>query len=485
MEIRLLLGALRRAIVVVVGLTLLGAVIGIGLALSSKVSYQATASVTVVPPNIPGGSTNTDPTQYAATQVAVIDGTTVLGAVANSLRMSSDQVGDAIKVAQVAGSYTIAVTATASDPELASRLADGVASTYISQLTAQVDQEIQAQISSLKTEINSLNATLVTATASQAGAIETQITSYSQTMASDLNSLHSATTGNAVVSDAVPTALPRHTSEKAGLGLGIGLAAGVLFSVLLSTLRPRMLRSRDVEQAIGVSAAAELPYVPEWRQLPPGTAALANNGLSDQPEFALEVAKIAVFVEAARSARNCKTVLVTSLESASGVSTISQALSASLREGSRRVRLVDMTSMVESSEESAPSEVTLFEAGRRSASGGDARWAGGPAARPTSYPGGMSRSADAFSRRGRRLLPISDDEFDADIMIIDGGSISHNASVVSVARSTDVTVLVVPLPNEDERYLHAVTRATFSDARGQLLIVTNTTTANSRRGGRG
>jgi hypothetical protein len=37
----------------------------------------------------------------------------------------------------------------------------------------------------------------------------------------------------------------------------------------------------------------------------------------------------------------------------------------------------------------------------------------------------------------------------------------------------DVTVLVVPLPNDNERYLNAVVRATFSDARGQLLVVAN------------
>ena len=81
--------------------------------------------------------------------------------------------------------------------------------------------------------------------------------------------------------------------------------------------------------------------------------------------------------------------------------------------------------------------------------------------------------AEGSSPRRERKFQLSDDDFDADVLVLDGGSLSVTASVVSVARSSDVTVLVVPLPNEHERYLHAFTRATFSDARGQLVIVTN------------
>lgn len=466
MEARILIGALRRFFWLVIALIVVGAVAGGLLARSKSDKYQATSSLSVAQPNLSGiinSQAQLDPTQYIATQVAVLQSNSVLGPVAAQAKLSVASVESAVSASQQQGSDVVDVTATRPTAVAAADLSNLVTDTYITQQKQAIQNSINSAAANIRSLIKDLQAGVPSPAAS------TQISSY-QSDLSQLSLVPAVPLNTQILNTATPplSPVPKHVALTALIGVAAGLVIGVVIAVILAATRPRMLRRSDVEDAIGVAAAAELPFVTSWNQDGDGSAQVrwAHHDLFDD-----EMTKVAVFVEAARSFRNCKTVLVTSLEKGSGVSTVARELAATLQSGNRVVKSVPLPSLQADDFEPDDSFAAPRGIAAGSGTGTGASWGGFAVPQRVAESLGPPHAARAFIRPSRPQF--RDNEYDADILVVDGGSLADSASVVPLARTLDVTVLVVPLPNENERYLNAVIRATFTDARGQLLVVTN------------
>ncbi len=551
MEFRLFTSTLRRFRFLVLALAVVGAIAGGGRAVTSARTYQALATVRVAQPDLSlltNSQSVLDTAQYTLTEVGVIQSNTVLKPAAQQTGVPLPIVYHSLAISQRGTSDLIDIIASRPSAVQAAQIANLVATTYLSQQEADINEllsgattKAQARLSTLESQLNRQNIP-----AAEATSLSTEVGQVSQ----EINNLEVTTqvalADTEIVQTAtVPTApKPRHSVEFAGVGMIAGLILGVLIAVVVAALRPRMLRRSDVEDAIGVDAVAELPYVSARKQ--GERAGAVGLDWQEHAGFADEVAKVGVFVEAARSVRNCKTVLITSLEPGAGVSTVAGALATMLRDSNRIVRLSGLPSLREREaprrereapalrEREAPALAERDGAARPERRDRDRevparREREGPrperrerdreaqARRERESPARPEREAlveaqvaerryeaagaDWWSKgRDRSAPPIEraplsagafvrpsrpgsrqDDDYEVDMIVIDGGSLRDSVSVVALARTTDVTVLVVPLPNQNERYLNAVLRATFDDAKGQLLVVTNNLTGRGSR----
>jgi len=548
MEFRLFTSTLRRFRALVLALAVIGAIAGGGRAVTSARTYQALATVQVAQPNLSlltQSQAQLDTAQYITTEVGVMQSNPVLKPAAQLTGLSLATIYSSLAISQRGTSDLIDIVATRPNAVQSAQIANSVATTYLSQQESVINNLLDTATSKAQSHLASLESRIEAPGISTA--VSTSISTEIGQVAQEINNLQ--VTAQVALADTqivqtatVPTApKPRHSVEFAGIGMIAGLILGVLIAVVVAALRPRMLRRSDVEDAIGVDAVAELPYVSGRKQ---GDRA-GSLGLDWQEHagFADEVAKVGVFVEAARSARNCKTVLVTSLEPGAGVSTVAGALATMLRDSNRIVRLSGLPSLREREaparrereapallEREAPARIEREaparreretparrerdrEAQARREREGPAR----PERREREVPARPEREAlveaqvaerryeaagaDWWSKgRDRSTPPIEraplsagafvrpsrpgsrqEDDYEADMIVIDGGSLRDSVSVVALARTTDVTILVVPLPNQNERYLNAVLRATFDDAKGQLLVVTNNLTGRGSR----
>lgn len=486
MEARVLVSAIRRFWWLIIALGLVGVCLGGALGYLSARVYQAGSSVEVSAADltlIEGGAGSVlDTQQYDATQVGVIESDNTLQPVARSLGLPLPSVAKAISVSQRQSSDIIDIVATYPTPAGAAAIANAVARQYITQQVKDlnseigpVDQRLTLELKAIQNQINNPN----TAPAAEAG-LQTRYSSVDLMLNNAQTTQNIALANTRVVENAIVplSPKPRHTVVKAGLGFVGGLMIGLIFSVVLAAMRPRMLRGTDVEDAIGITAAAELPHVPAWRGV--DKKGIKRLSWQEHAGFADEMAKVGVFVEAARSARNCKTVLVTSLERGAGVSTVASALTSLLGENNRVVKHMALPSMHVA--EPRPGGQLWRTPGKKAQVGGQI-WGslevperiGDPLDRPPLV------GAGAFLLPTKLGSQLEDAEYDADLVVIDGGSLRESVSVIALARTLDVTVLVVPLPNQNERYLNAVLRATFDDARGQLLVVTNNVSGQRAR----
>jgi capsular polysaccharide biosynthesis protein len=460
-----LAAAFRRSRWVILVLIVIGAVAGAGLALSSKNQYQAVARLSITEPDIStlvGSQGQEPPDRYVATQIGILQSNPIAQTVAKQLPGETMlSVQKAVSVAQEGTSDIVAITATGSSATRASALANLMGDTYVAQQRAQLRSLLDQSISSLQSQMKAISAQISASgtNASQTAALQSQYTQLSQTLnqvrLSEQLALGSTQFFDRAIAPAAPK--PRHTLEKTGLGLTAGLVVGLLLAVLRAAIRPRLSRTAELEDSLGMPVAAELPWSPSLH-------ARGDDALDIGP-LAREIFKTSVFIEAATAKGPCKTVLVTSAERRSGVSTVAGGIAEALARGDYKV---DLVSLVDPSPSAHSDQVSPDDGYESTAAGAEA-----PNRRSSAAGGVVSARAIGVGRRNQLDAWLGHLDRDTDVLVFDGGSLRRWASTMTQVHAVDVIVLVVPLPTGNERQMNAVLRAVLTNTQAQLIVVAN------------
>lgn len=430
MELRFLAGAFRRSRVVIVVLALFGLAAGAALGLIASKTYASRASLVVNPNNISSlVNANAAPDQatYVSTQVGVVESSSVLSVAATRVPgQTLRSLQRSVQVTQRGTSNIIDIVATTHSPTRSAAIANAVAGVYQSQAQGQVQALLQQTANSLQSQLSNLqNQINASAKSGDVTSLQSQYTSVAQSL--DQVNLSIGLSSNAVtiIDKATPPPSPRarHTETKAAIGLLAGLVVGLLVAVLRAIIRPRLLTAVDVEDAFGLPVVARLP-------------SLHGSPAAGSDELERELMKACTYLEGVKGSDERVTVLVTSAEVRAGVSVVSGLLTDVLNDTGYRAELVSLNGQGPGDDRVVPSMSIL----RRKEL--FARWL---------------QSADSSSN----------------MMLFDGGSLADSPAAMTLCRSVDVIVLVVPLPSADERAITGLLRSILGPVLAQLIIVTN------------
>lgn len=461
MEARFLVTVARRSL----WWLLLGAVVGLagGVAYGhfSPHSYESEAIVEV---DVPYTSAllNTSgelPSTYVATQVGVMQSSTIAQLAARSVgRVSYRTIQKEVTVSEEGTSDLVTIVAKTSSPDRSAQVANAVASAYVSQHGRELAAPLLQETATLQSQLASIQAQIRTArNAGLAGALQTEYSQLTSTLSQVTLALKiNATTVSTLALAAPEPAQPRHALEKGLIGLAAGVVLAYLVSILVGVSRPRFTTAVEIEDALGIGVAAELPRLDAR-----SAARLGDEGSSVTPTrlvatWEREVSRVCALLEAAPAKGTTRRVLVVGSQPGAGSSALARQLAGRLG-ASQRVQFV-ASSVLDGAAGDAGSERAIAPmATRRGA--GDA-WE----RRPTltyDFPGADSLDGRSVAGEG------------PDVVVFDGGALGATAHSVRLARSVDVVVVVVALPGKADRTLVQTLRASLAGSDAEVILVAN------------
>jgi succinoglycan biosynthesis transport protein ExoP len=275
-----------------------------------------------------GGSSSTDPTREAATNVKLVQSPAVAVLAARAVgRVNPTDVSSAISVAAEGQSNVVSIKATDPDPNFAARLAN----TYARQFIVFRREADKAKIIQVRDSVQrQLDALPATEKNSPAGrSLQTRI--------EQLTTLASLQTGNAeLIQAARPPSSPSSPNTKLNVIVGglLGLLIGVGVALLLERLNRRLREAEELSSMYGLPILCE---VPESSSLGDegGDGALEE---SDREAFRMLRARLRYF----NVDDEIRSVLITSCNAQEGKSTVAWNLAASMALGGReKVVLVE------------------------------------------------------------------------------------------------------------------------------------------------
>ncbi len=220
--------------------------------------YQAQAGILIVPANVSGNvdltglpliQTSSDPTRDVETGAELVGTADVAAGVKSSLRLSASprQILTNVTATPVAQSNVVAVTAQASSPRAAARLANAFVTTVMAQRTALFQSRVNNQIASLKREIASAPPNI-------AGRLAAGVSDLQTLASGPLPDMRIATL-------AQPPTAPSSPKKKLSIAVGIisGLLIGVVAAFALEGLDPRIRREEQLRQLFQLPVLARIP----------------------------------------------------------------------------------------------------------------------------------------------------------------------------------------------------------------------------------
>lgn len=311
-------------------------VAGITVARTSG-SYDATASILVTP--LPEGDASFvgigtvvdtgDPARTMQTAAALVDTPNAAAAAAHALGApwTQDSVRNAVSVSPLGASNVLNVSASASSPAGAQRLANAFAEKAIAYRAGVVQQQIQASISQLQARIAALGPTARNSAEAQA-------------MASSLVQLQ------AVRGSREPTMSISQTAElptsRSGVSrsllLLIALAAGLIIGCIAAIAIDAF--SRPVQDPEEIRSIYPLPVLARIPDVGGPLRARGDTPPWTLPPFAFEqfrMLRVQLSVLA-----NDPVIMVTSAGAGDGKTTVAAALAAAFGEAGRKVMLMDL-----------------------------------------------------------------------------------------------------------------------------------------------
>ena len=228
------------------------------------------------------------------------------------------------------GSGLLQITATASNPQFAARLANAVANTLVAQDNQQTRVQFSRLASNLRRRIAGLKPLPGGAPTPQLSFYEDELARL-ETLASFATSAQVATPAQAPSGPSSP-----HKAREAAIGLLLGLLLGVIAAFVRDSMDRRLRKPGDFESAF------EFPVIGHVRKQSLGRVAFASNGAGDIDRLDLEAFRILRRnVEFLDPKQPPTSVLVTSALAEEGKTTVASSLAFVLAAAGKRTLLVD------------------------------------------------------------------------------------------------------------------------------------------------
>jgi len=443
------LGVLRRRFAVIVLVTALAAGAAVLLASREPDAYEATATLLFRESNISQlvtgvatGSPST-PERNAATNLGLVSLNTVAERTAKTLGggWTDTSVADSIQSAPSGQSDLVTITATATTPREATRLANTYAETFVGMRRTLVRDQIVAARTSVLDELDNRGIT---------SSRKRQL----RRDADQLRLLASVQDGGVSVAQPAiePTSRSAPEPARSGvLGALIGLLIGTALAFVLEQFDRRLRRPRDAERAFGLPVLATIGRSGVQRgQLNP--AALPA---SDAHAYR----RLRASLPYLRPDMEVRTLAVTTAEAGSGKSAVAAHLAAAAASSQLRALLIEaddresglsdllatdpggkpLTTVLDTAGASLEQSVTRVPLNGDPSVGFDALLSG---------PGSATGADLLDSPRMHALLDEAAERYD--LVILDAPPVEHVADAAALLRNTDGVVVVARLGRDSK-----------------------------------
>lgn len=434
---------LRERVWIIAACTILGLLGAIVYVQTATKTYQATAEMLVQAAPSSTGALSTlpvlhqtgDPTEDVLTGASLVTTQPVAAAVvkAERLDMSPGAALGAIQASPIGQAGLVAVTATASSPTLAQRLADGFVTQTIALGTARMHAAIQQELPTLQAELAQVPVTQRYGP----GSLGEQVDQLNQLLHQNDPTLASAAPAT------LPTA-PSSPRKKVSLVAGLigGLLVGIGVAFLFHALDPRVRREEQLRERFGLPVLARIPRQPRSKRPRP----LLPSELTPGAHEGYRTLRT-ILAARARTGQP-RTVLVTGSGPGEGKSTTSMGLAAALAHGGARVILIEAD--LRKPTFAGSFNLVEFQGIERVLTGQvelakavvPVRLDGAPLRVLAAHPSGNGNVGVAFSVVHKLL---QDAKAIADFVVIDSAPLTEVIDALPFAQEADEVVIVVRL----------------------------------------
>lgn len=276
------LGAIWRRKWLVVLTALLAVAVAVGLDVAKHKTYTASSQVLLTVPGSTSASNSPTAANSNVTPNVPTDIQLVQSAQVRNLVQQKLGVAPGVTVSQVGTTNVVSIAATSDSPEVAAKVANAYANSYIAASRMNYTNSIQGQIIQLQGQINQQQGQINqitqqiagTPTGSSPSNLNTQLTNLlgqQETLRTELSSLQqslASAAGGQLVSPASADSVLKHPSfvQDALFALGIGVLIGLGFALLRDYLDDRIRGREELELAApGLPLVGMIPEISDWR----------------------------------------------------------------------------------------------------------------------------------------------------------------------------------------------------------------------------
>jgi Mrp family chromosome partitioning ATPase/capsular polysaccharide biosynthesis protein len=493
MELEYVAKAVRRFWPVVLLCALFGIIAGQILQPSSAPRYESTALLLIVPSSeTSSGAAAGD--RYVASQLVVLESPPMAARAAeiSGVPLTDGTGAQTVSFIQIAGTDVVRVVASTGSPEESQAVANAFVEAYIERTdtTSGADEtlgateietslsEIERQLGELDVRIEEAMAPFVQSSGDNPDVAIPTIEQVAPALATEREVLLESYRGllsqrtqlefeppaeaeSQVVQRAqLPTAPIAESSPVLALALPVvGLLCGIGLATVLARVSRRVLDSAEVTEFLGVPFAATLP----------GERALRTRSLFQleqlPDEYETAVSELCVQVEAKGKLDTSLTVLVTGSQRVAGSTTLAAAMAVRFGAQGSTVALFDL-------DFDQPDLSKCFGVD------GDGisllvDGAGLPKLTPLANVAVVGRRPGLGHQRPQRaelLFALDAAAEQADVVVVDAGSMLSGPAAAVLAQHVDAVVLTVPVWNQERASLRVVAHQ-LAAVRAQLLPV--------------
>jgi receptor protein-tyrosine kinase len=326
----------------VIGLTLLGLAVSLALSFTQPKQYSASAQVLVQASSQTGALGVTQQpvtTTDVQTMLQLVTSAPVTAAVQRELGRAPS-----VTAAEVAQTNVIAITAVASSPAEAAKVANVYSNAFVADqrnvalnsLTSTEDQ-LRGQIKTITKQLKALRGT--SGTASEQTALVNQQAVLSEQLTQMQVNSNSETNGLVLVTPATPPRSPSSPkpTEDGLLGVVAGLVLGLAAAFLRESLDDAVASKEAAEEFGGATVLAAVPMVNSWKKRDRPLVVSLARPMSPASEA---YRSLRTSLQFARQERDLRTILVTSPAAAEGKTSTLSNLGAMFAQAGQRVVLV-------------------------------------------------------------------------------------------------------------------------------------------------
>ena len=252
-DLREFIVLVRRHALLIVLITLATAGATFFVSLRQPKQYAANTTLLYSPSTTTVG-TDTDPTRAIETIVGIGTSNTVLGPISRRFELSLPKLKKSVTVTGDATADLAKIGATSRSPTESAALANGIAQALISYRTTRLQNLLNAQITALQEQLQTLAGKADPSSVAAAAGVRTQLVQARAELAVSSPDLSVLTPAVTPTSAASP-----HPTRDAAIGLLVGLVLGIMLGVLRDRLDRR---TRGIDEVESVYRAPMLGMVP-------------------------------------------------------------------------------------------------------------------------------------------------------------------------------------------------------------------------------
>lgn len=443
MELKVFVSALRRGLVPILLLSVLGGLWGGVVRGLLPERYAATASLLLDPlaVTVPGENPfSGDPERYVSGQLRVLESAALAERAAQAVPgVDVDTLQDSVVLTHVVGSDVVDITATAESPEVARDVANALATTYVEDRRAASQAAVTAQREAVDAQIAELERAL-----GAAAGPGPQDLAARQVLASRLEELlgeRAELSSPSVVKDVTalvdPAGLPTVPER---MSLPVAVAGGALVGALLGLGAVSILEARSphvvtrshAEVVLGRPVLVTFPKVRGQRRKLAGLLPEAQT--------------LAATIAGAPAEGKRRVVAVCSSTRSAGNSTIAAAVATAFAQQGWHVALLPLDDGRASALLPVVGEAEAVDTGHRSSAGG---WTLHEAERPGVTV--VQRPAEWGQPQFEEVLALTGAlPEEHDVVVLDVPPVLESPLAAQLSRWVDDVVLVVPVPEQGE-----------------------------------